>query len=194
MVMHPNFEDLPTHPNASAKPLYLIIKIPPLKLPTKLLRKPQHLLLLIFRELRPEPLLAVAAPILRGRAFSRRQVLHFPVEVAVAAARRALQSPRAVHRELAAPVRGVASEAGCMVSQALSVYTYTVPLLSLATTRSSFHSFSFQITKLHIYIYITKPFNLHFAMTTLVILGYHIYNHIYAFLSYLNIYLPTISK
>lgn len=188
MVMHPNFEDLPTHPNASAKPLYLIIKIPPLKLPTKLLRKPQHLLLLICRELGPEPLLASILLMLRHR------VLHFPVEVAVAAARRALQSPRAVHRELAAPVRGVASEAGCMVSQALSVYTYTVPLLSLATTRSSFHSFSFQITKLHIYIYITKPFNLHFAMTTLVILGYHIYNHIYAFLSYLNIYLPTISK
>jgi len=54
------------------------------------------------------------------------------VEIAVAAAGRALQAP-AVERELPAAVGGVASEAGCMVSQALSVDT--LPLLS----RSSFH-------------------------------------------------------
>ncbi|KHN00128.1 hypothetical protein glysoja_028656 [Glycine soja] len=84
MVMHPNFEDLPTNPNAPAKPLYLIIQILPLKLPTKLLRKPQHLLLLICRELGPEPLLASILLMLRHR------VLHFPVEVAVAPARGAL--------------------------------------------------------------------------------------------------------
>jgi len=51
MVMHPNFENLSTHSNASAEPLNLIIQILPLKLPTKLLSKRQHLLLLICAEL-----------------------------------------------------------------------------------------------------------------------------------------------
>jgi len=177
MVMHPNFEDLPTNSNASAEPLNLIIQILPLKLPTKLLRKRQHLLLLICAELRPEPLLTppIAAVIHPSRTFRTHRVLHFPVEVPVAPTRGALQPP-AVHRELPAAVGGVASEAGCMVSQALSVHA--LPLLA----RSSFHSslsFSFsslggskcRVHKLY------KPTPLFgFAMTTIVILGSHIYS------------------
>lgn len=136
MVMHPNFEDLSTNSNASAEPLDLIIQILPLKLPTKFLRKRQHLLLLICAEFRPEPLLtpSLATVIHPSRTLRTHRVLHFPVEVPVATAGRALQPP-SIHRELPAPVGGVASEAGCMVSQTLSVDA--LPLLA----RSSFHFF-----------------------------------------------------
>lgn len=158
MVMHPHLEHLPTHPNTSAEPLYLIIQILPLQFPPQLLRKPQHLLLLLCRELRPETLLPRPTPLRRLQHPARRRpllppaVVHevrrqlrrlppapaagvahpsgwrgardFAVEVAVAPAGGALEADTGggvVEGELAAAVGGVAAEAGCMVSQTLSV-------------------------------------------------------------------------
>lgn len=133
MVMHPHLENLSTHTNTSAKRFNLSLKFLPLELPPKLLREPQHLLLLLHRELRPVPLpppLSAASPaarILRQLAevphVARwRRARHFPVEVPVAAAGGALEAAgRVVEGELAAAVGGVAAKGGCMVSQALSV-------------------------------------------------------------------------
>nr|GMD30722.1 hypothetical protein Iba_chr09aCG9710 [Ipomoea batatas] len=98
--------------------------------PPQLLRERQHLLLLLRREFRPEPLRP--APLRRLRHLRRRRgggahhvVVfhghpapvgdHFAVEIAVAAAGGAVQGG-AVGCELAAAVGGVAAETGCMVS------------------------------------------------------------------------------
>ncbi|WVZ25145.1 hypothetical protein V8G54_003689 [Vigna mungo] len=151
MVMHPNFENLPTNSNASAEPLNLIIQILPLKLPTNFLRKSQHLLLLICAEFRPEPLLTPSlTTVIHGfRALRTHRILHFPVKVPVAPTRHALQPP-AVHRELPTPIGGVASETGCMVSQTLSVDC--LPLLA----RSSFHFSLFLLPSAECINYITR--------------------------------------
>lgn len=63
MVVHPHLEDLPTHTNPSAEALDFVVGnrnmmiFIPLQPPPQLLRKGQHLLLLICRKLAPHPLI-----------------------------------------------------------------------------------------------------------------------------------------
>jgi len=148
MVMHPHLENLSSDTHTFTEPLNLIIHLFSLQLPPQLFREPQHLLLLLSTELRPEPLLAAATPLSHLRYSSHVSapgVLHhvptpsshglqpsfhrgardLAVEVAMAAAGCALEGGGrdAVHvqGELPTAVGSVATEAGCMVAEALSV-------------------------------------------------------------------------
>lgn len=88
MIVHPNFKDFPSNPKASAKPLDLVFLLFPLQLPPQLVREAQHFLLLLLRELGPEPLLSRRVPRRSAAAVYHLRVVRgdFAVEVAVAAA------------------------------------------------------------------------------------------------------------
>lgn len=122
MVMHPNLKDLPAHSNLLAESFDLIfLVLLPLNPPPDLLCEPQHLLLLLGRELGPHPLLPGRRPLrLEGGRPEGEAVADYdlPVEVTVASAGGARE---AVGGELAAPVGCVAAEAGGVVPQAFSV-------------------------------------------------------------------------
>lgn len=76
VVVHPDLKDSPLHPDFLAELLNHRLLLP-LDLPPDLLRKAQHLLLLLLGEFRPEPLLHHLS---RSRSRRRHQCTspHFP--------------------------------------------------------------------------------------------------------------------
>lgn len=154
MIMHPNFKNLPTHPNSSTKPLHLIIHILPLQLPSQLLRKFHHHFLLLRRELGPKPLLP--APIRLHHPLpplSITSIVHqvgchlgtrggigeLAVEVSVAGTGGAMKAGGGgvVGGELTAAIGGVAAQVGCMVPYTLFVDINRLVCIIL----SAFHFF-----------------------------------------------------